>query len=392
MKIVRQIGSLAFVLGLFTAIFAGSAFGLATENFGDRPIEPSTDWPKGTLVLAESPRRVYSHWVNGGEFFCYRADAAAFNEVLKKFAAIKAPAHQLRIEAGYGEVKSFGGKEIIFNWRLDVTAGIERAGRLEDGETEAELSPKLTYYVGRDAAALGNLILPENIEVVPSDDVRRGPLAWRLKEAIKFRTAKLKWAEFVGPFLEKERNELKRTWPKGRDIPIGGYVEFQSPLVKKYLPDYNIYIIETTLSGMSKLFAVSAQGEVSNLKGYHFTSMDGEGPFRNEMFSDFIRKQQIVVSDSNTAIETGKFIEELVFAPNRWMYLKHNSNDFKVFKTWVFSNEGTVRDPDWQWYAEKYDNGWMVSRRYVGPPASIVMPPRWKLVLDDKDKILEVMH
>lgn len=390
MKVLKN----TFLIILLLSLFVSSTFGLRTENFGGRPIRPSVDWPKGTLAVAESLRHVYSRWCNGGELFCYRGDAATFNEMLKKFAAIKAPAHQLHVETGYGKVESFKGKEITFNWRLDVTAGIVRTAQLEKGATEEELSPQLTYYVGHDAIAFRELILPENVEVVLSDNVRNlSGAEGMFEEALKWRTAKLKWVEFVRPFLEEQRNELKRTWPKEREIPLWGYVEFQSPLVRRYLPNYKIYIIETSLINVSKLFAVSSQGEVYNLKGSSFfSSKDGVEPFKNEMFSDFIRKQQIVASDANTAIEIGQFVEELVFASNRWMHFRYNSNDFKVFRDLLFSKEGTFRDPNWQWYSEKYNDGWIISRRYVGPPASILMPPRWKLVLDDQNKIVDIMH
>ncbi len=393
MKTLRHAGSLARVVGLMAVVLSGKAWGLGTENFGDRPVDPSPEWPEGTLAVAESPGRVYARWVNGAEFFCYRGNSSTFNEFLKGFAAIKAPVHQLHIKAGSGKVTSFKGKEIMLDWRLDVTAGIARAHRLSKGDTEKALSPRLTYYAGGDGFAFENVILPQNIEVVLSDDLRSRPQeVCRFKEALEWRTAKGRWREFVGPFLQNQRDRLEKTWPKGRDLPIGGYVEFQSSLARKYLPDYKIYIIETSVHSISRLFAVSCQGELTDLMPGGFRSTESDGPLRNEMFSGFVGKQQIVIADADTAIDVGKLIEELVFAPGRWMYLKHNSNDFRVFKAWVFSNEGTVRDPYWQWYAQRSDEGWLVSKRPVGPPASSIEPLRWRLVLDDKGRLAEVMH
>lgn len=388
---VKQVAILLCVLNLPTVVFA-----LGMEDFGDKPIEPSADWPVGTLAMAASQGRVYSRWVNGGEYFCYKGDINAFNDALKKFAAIEAPAHQLTIEYGYGKTESFDGKKIQFDWRLDVTGGISRSVMLEKGATEKQLAPKLTYYLGRDEKQLEALILPENIEVTCLAANDNWLLEYHLKQALKWQTAKLKWAEFAGPFLANQREQLKKTWPSN-EPPLAGYVEFQSRLVSKYLPDYKIYVIETTIAGSSKLFAVSSTGEISDLKGSEFVSMDGNSPFKNEQFSKFIAARQIHIPDVNTAIEVGRFIEELVSAPDRWMYLRYNSNDFRIFKAWIFSGQGTVEDPNWQWpnwqwYAEKYEAGWIVSRNYVGPPASIIAPPRWKLVLDEQKRIIEVMH
>jgi hypothetical protein len=72
--------------------------------------------------------------------------------------------------------------------------------------------------------------------------------------------------------------------------------------------------------------------------------------------------------------------------------MRHNSRNFKVFKEWVFSRAGTVDDPNWRWFAEKQVNGWIASRSYIGPPASIMAPPKWNLICNDKGQIIEVVH
>ncbi|MFA5291590.1 MAG: hypothetical protein WC496_01000 [Phycisphaerae bacterium] len=381
---LRQYISFLFILNISSIVFA-----LGTENFGDNPIELSPNWPNGLKTMTESPGLVYSRWVNGGEYFCYKGDVNAFNDALKKFADINAPAHRLIIEYGHGRTKSFDGKEIKFDWKLDVVGGVSRNILLRKDQTDANLSPKLTYYLWLDEGKLDALILPENIEVTVSDPNAKDFLSYRIKEALKWRTARRKWLEFVNPFLEKHRKRLKQTWPDGKEPPINGYVEFQSRYVSKYLPDYKIYVIETNIISVPELFAVSADGNVIDITGRHYVDKELS---RKEPFSKFIVSRGILISDFNSAIEVGKFIEELIFAPQRWSYLRQNSNDFRIFKAWIFSCQGTVDDPNWQWYAEKQETGWMVSKRYVGPPASIIMPPKWNLVCDEKGQIIEVSH
>ena len=379
---LRRYISFLFVLNISAIVFA-----LGTENFGDKPIESSPDWPNGLKAMVESPGLVYSRSVNGDEYFCYKGDVAAFNNALKKFADINAPAHRLYIDYGFGKTKSFDGKEITFDWQLDITGGISRGVLLKNGETNSNLSPKLTYYLCRDETKLDNLILPENIEVMILDPNTKDFLDYRFKQALKWRIVRRKWPEFVNPFLEEQRKKLRTTWPAGKELPIAGYVEFQSRLVSKYLPDYKIYIIEKGTISIPDLFAVSVDGNVIDITSQHYADKEES---KKEPFSKFIVSQRISISDVNSAIETGKFLQELTSAKQRWGYLRYNSNDFKVFKAWIFSNGGTVDDPDWQWYAEKRENGWMVSRRYVGPPASIIAPPRWYLVCDEKGQIIEV--
>jgi hypothetical protein len=350
-------------------------FALGEENFGDRPIETSREWPGSMKAMVEGPGLVYSRWVNGGEYFCYKGDTATFNNALKKFADINTPRHILIVDANRGQTKSFDGKIINFDWRLDFTGGISRSVMLEKGADKIELEPKLTWCLHYDSMKLDELILPENVEIRVSDPNQNNFLDYNLKQAVKWRTAKLKWVEFVSRLPEKI-----------------SFVEYQSQTVSKFLPDYKIYLIETTLISASKLYAVSADGNVFDLKGSQFSSMSGNGPFKNEPFSNFISKQQIKIEDVNSAIEVGKFIEELAFASDRWMFIRHNSNNFKVFKAWVFSRNGTVDNENWQWFAKKQTNGWMVSREYVGPPASIMNTPKWNLVCDEQGRIIEVVH
>ena len=382
-------GFIGFLVAFFVTFVVNRAFGLATEDFGDRPISSSTDWPIGTLEAAQSQGRIYSRWVNGSEVCCYAGDTKRFNQMLSAFASIQVPIHQLTVKAGPGEIQSFEGKKIRYDWRLEVMSGFARASLLEDGKSEEALYPKLECHLHN--INIDDIILPENVEFVLEEDSRDHPwLAQKVKDVMLWRTAKRKWTEYVESYLVEQRNRILKTWPRGGEPPIGGYVEFQSPRVKNHLGNHKIYIIETNITGISNLYAVSLLGEVNDLRGNTFGSMDGKRPYKNEAFSDFIKQQQIVIPDANTAIETGMFIEELASAASRWMYLKQNSNDFKIFKTWIFNNEWTVGSPSWEWYAEPCKDGWIVSRRYIGPPASIMVPPRWKLDLDENNQIVEV--
>ncbi|MHC4617771.1 MAG: hypothetical protein ACYTEQ_08455 [Planctomycetota bacterium] len=207
-----------------------------------------------------------------------------------------------------------------------------------------------------------------------------------------WKQAEAKWLGFVEPYLKRVREEARRTGKLEKEPDIG-CVELRSFLISKYLPDYKLYIIETGIISFSKLFAVSSRGEILDLKSGSFGSVDPQKePFTNEAFSEFLKRQQIRVADANTAIETGKLIEEIVFAPGRWMYLKYNSKNFSVFKMCVFYNAASYWQRDWAYYADRQDNRWIVSRRYIGPPASIGAPRRWEIAVDKEDRLVEVYH
>ena len=365
------------------------AFGLGTEEFGDKPIHPQPDWPEGVEAVIQSPGRIYSRWVNGDEHFYYRGDTAGFNEVLRKFADTKTPIHRLILQKEYGKVKSLDGKSgFRYDWLLRVPSGLYRNQLIrEKGKSTNEIYPSIVIPSGSNISFEG-IIVPSGVDViypgnVKDDDYVKGIIP-QLKNAQAWSKARIKWLEFVEPYLEKVRRKHKD--------PSINYVEVRSVLISKYLPDYKIYIIETNVISFSKLFAVSIIGEILDLKSGSFGSVDPNGPFRNEAFSEFFKEQQIKIADPNTAIEISKLIEEITFAPSRWGYLKLNTNNFSIFKMWVFYNPGTYWLRDWEYYAKKEKNYWIVSRRYIGPPACITAPPRWKLVVDGEERIIEVMH
>lgn len=376
---------------VFTVMLVTPAlFGLGTENFGDRPLSPADDWPTGLLTAADLPGRIYSRWINGGEVICYAGNTQAFNQALQHFSAIQAPSHRVWVKTGPGRIQPFQGREIRYDWRLDITGGLVRSQRLREGVTTAELAPTITCHTHN--ISLDELVVPENIDLVLPEDVNsHSHLVWQIEQILKWRTAKNKWSNYAASFLKQQRQRVKQTWPRGMEPPIGGYVEFQSQRVSKLFPNHKFYIIETNISSISNLFAVSVSGEVDDLAGYRFSSEDGNSPFRNTPFSSFLKTQQIPVPDANAALEIGKSIEELVSAPGSWMFIKHNSHDFKTYKTWLFNNT-TMDTPNWQWFTEPCPQGWIVSRRYIGPPASIMLPPRWKLHLDNQKRITEVTH
>jgi hypothetical protein len=369
MQKITGITILLLIMGIPAVVFA-----LGTENFGDRPIEVSSEWPDGMKKMLDGPGLVYSRWVNGGEYFCYKGDISAFNEVLKKFADINTPRHLLIIDSNCGQAVSFHGKVINFDWRFDFCGGISRPALLWMGATEADLIPELSYCLCREKSNLDKLIVPENVEILILDSDRSDFLVYRLKQASKWRTAENKWLEFVDHFPEKL-----------------GYVEFQSQPASKYLPGYQLYLLEIN-TALPKLFAVSVDGNIFDLKGNQFSRVSGNAPFKNELFSNFIAEQQIKVDDINTAVEVVKFIEDIAFASERWKYMRRNSKEFKIFKAWVFSKSGTIDNENWQWLADKQANGWFVSRKYVGPRASIMMLPKWNLICDDQRRIVEVVH
>ena len=112
---------------LAAALLPTAALALATEQHGNAPVGKQPEWADGVLDVVNLRSRVYSRWVNGNEDFYFQGDAAALNEALKKYAAVKADERVLVLLPGKGNTKSFDGKSIDFGWRFDVPSGIYRA-------------------------------------------------------------------------------------------------------------------------------------------------------------------------------------------------------------------------------------------------------------------------
>ncbi len=122
MKLSTRILLVAVAVSAPTPVFA-----LGTETFGNAPAAKQPEWAVGVIDVVNLKSRVYSYWVNGNENFFYRGDAAALNEALKAFAAIKDDERRVILLPGTGQTQPFNRKPITFDWKLHVPSGMYRA-------------------------------------------------------------------------------------------------------------------------------------------------------------------------------------------------------------------------------------------------------------------------
>src|SRR5262245_44839900 len=116
-----------FVAVAVVLALPATALALAHESFGNGPLVRQPGWANGLLEVVNLHSRVYSIWVNGNEHFYYQGDAAALNEAIRKFAAIKGGPRRLVLLPGQGKTQSFSRKAIDFDWQLHVPSGIYAA-------------------------------------------------------------------------------------------------------------------------------------------------------------------------------------------------------------------------------------------------------------------------
>lgn len=154
---------------LLPLLLAASAYGLGQEEFGNAPLgEPNyADWP-GIMPTINHESRVYNSWVNGNEYFCYRGDEAALNEVLARFAQSESPLREVFILPGEGVRKTFDGVDMYYDWMLHIQGGISRAVLKE--AVALDLYPTLTIYPRN--LSLKSINLPDGITVLDIHDLR----------------------------------------------------------------------------------------------------------------------------------------------------------------------------------------------------------------------------
>ncbi len=359
----RKIILLLFVL-FSCGLSVNSTSGLGMEEFGDRPIEISCEWYDGVAAVAKSAGRVYSRWVNGGEIFCFKSNTKTFNEVLRKFASISAPRRRLVICSEVGIGTSFERKEISCDWKLSIIGGISRIVLIhEKGMKAKELYPSITVFLGSGNIKLDELDVPAGIDVTISESIKADAnLLKVVNEIDKWRQAEEKWRAFVEPYLEKIRKEDSE--------PRIDCVEIRSELISEKLSKHRIYAIETRKFLRPSLFAVSMEGEITDIS--------------NPGLVSFLKEQNILVSDSNAAISTTRLFEELSTASKTVFDLKFNTANFKILDKRLY--QSIYQDADWHYSTEKQENIWIVKKNYAGKKDCLAYASKLEIVLDEKDR------
>ncbi len=132
-------------------------------------------WPEGTIDLVNSLDRVGGYWVNQGDFFFYRGDAAALNAFLKGYGNL--PETPLAVVLHAGSTPRTGplGKEPTarYDWQLNVV----RRGwgeAIDPRRPSAAPGYVATVHVWLgDAITLDRLDIPKHVEARSADEVGR---------------------------------------------------------------------------------------------------------------------------------------------------------------------------------------------------------------------------
>jgi len=378
MKTERRV--IAAYIGIFCVIgllslTSNGVFGSRTEAFGDKSISRQPNWLEDVRAFVQSPRLVHSSKSDDNEDYYFKGDASAFNEFLRKFGAVILPKRRIAVRNQYGKVS-----HRHFDWVLHIPTQTD-CKSVKDREAK-EAYPSVTVYAAASNIHLADVVLPEGADVVVLESGQEDH--WQVEKGVeiakKWALARRKWLEFIGPHIERLRRQ--------DSDPSIRWVEMRSNLVSEYLPGHIMRLIETIRIGRSRIYTVSVSGDVVDLGSGTWSRKKGEEHSRNRKLSDFLRAQSIAVTGANAAISLVKLTEEVSYAPMRATMLRRSTNNFTIFDSRLYDRLSW--DENWEYDAKRNEGYWLVTRSYVGPPASIIVPPRWEIVLDKKGHLVEI--
>ncbi|MHC4692141.1 MAG: hypothetical protein ACYS67_05310 [Planctomycetota bacterium] len=361
------IGSLVYL--------AGGGVGFGGDKFGDKSISSQPGWLESMRALTQSPRLVHSSKTDGDEDYYFTGDTSAFNEFLQEFGSVKLPRCRIVFKNQYGKVS-----HRHFDWVLHIPGHIDSTG--EENREAEEAYPSVTVYTAASDIHLADVVLPEGADVVVKVNTKENhrKVDKDIETARKWAPARNKWLEFIGPYLSRIRQE--------ENNPSIQYIEMRSDLFPKYLPQHRIYVIETTRAGRSSTFALSITGEITDLGRGDWMGRKDEKYFRNRKLSAFLSTQNIKISDPDTAIGITKLIEKISRAPQDVVILRQSTNNFRIFDKRLYPCR--CRESNWRYKAKRRNKIWRVDKKYVGPPAMIMKPRKWEIVMDEKNHFVEM--
>ncbi len=180
---------LIIVMSLVPLQSAGS---MAIGTSGNEPLKEAdyAEWP-GALNVINSPSRVYTFWVNGGELFYFQGNTESLNKALVDFSRIKMPAevnpisespqplaitiptHEVTFLPGPSAVEVMENSEISYDWKFEIGDGLsEISARKESATRVFEDYPVMTVYVGGGNIDLEDVRIPPGLSVVQLSDLR----------------------------------------------------------------------------------------------------------------------------------------------------------------------------------------------------------------------------
>lgn len=163
------------------------------------------------------------------------------------------------------------------------------------------------------------------------------------------------------------------------------YAEFKSDLLRKCLPDLQLFVrTDSHIIGQSRIFAVNQVGVVTDLGEDVWVGDNDAQCYRARRITEFVKSRKIKVQNAEDAIEAAKLVEEIQGAPDYIAFLRINTKDFTSFDRHFIEAFYGV-STNWSYTAVTNGRGWIVKVEYVGPPAAVQAPPIYEIDVNDQN-------
>lgn len=187
-----------------------------------------------------------------------------------------------------------------------------------------------------------------------------------------WKEAETKWSVFAKEHMDRmEKHEATLPKAKHSDYKFDmKWTDVKGKFIERYLPNYKIY------SDTRFTFVLTKEGHIICLgktwplnrpfnKAHDFEAKD---------YSEFIK-------DLNIIIDTGEKAIEMIHLKRTILgYGKISASYWEDhFKNWGYE-------------AFKKKDIWHINMKYIGPPASIIMPPIWKIFIDKNNHVRSIIE
>jgi hypothetical protein len=372
---------------LVFGIFTPGISVLAQESSGNSTVSSQVNWPAGIGALTKSPAKICSLSGNEDERIYYSGDVETLNKFLKLFAAETIPVHSLIIDTEWNKINRPGGLPDRYDWMLRIPSAAGQTNSSKDKKISADKQyPSIHIALYSDHLNFEFLVIPESLKVTLPSQYPGNNSDFNAINAIiyarQWSKAMAVWIAFADPYIGKIRVE--------EDDPSRQWVEVKSLLLSKWLSNSRFFIFETNQIMRSSMFALEKTGVIVDVGSGQWSSPgdDKERIYRNAKMTNFLKQNRLQITDPNTAMSAAKLVEELSFTAQILTSLKYNTKNFRKFDRHLYECIFD-RKVHWQYTAEKKDNDWIVRQKYVGPPASITMPPVWRLTVDSNNYLID---
>ena len=166
-------------------------------------------------------------------------------------------------------------------------------------------------------------------------------------------------------------------------------MEVATPMTDKLLPGCRIFVPLGAPTNLCGPYVYNASGimQIVHAGGWGF--YDGDEYATCTACAKFYTSRELLVRNEDEATQTAKLIEDLESYGGVGPMLLWNTRGFTLFRPDNIQSLVGF-EQNWRFRTKKTGQDWLITREYVGPPASIMVPPVWVLTTDSTGMIVDV--